>query len=148
MTTLVVGYGNVLRGDDAAGPCVAEALAERRLPGVHAIAVQQLTPELAALIAEAETVIFVDAHAAEPDGDVTLVALDAGGEAEPFAHSADPRSLLALAKALYGVCPQAFLVMIPGVQFAIGDRISPVTEVGILDAMRMLEVRLIPTPAT
>lgn len=135
MTTLVVGYGNVLRGDDAAGPRVTEALAERCLPDVHAIAVQQLTPELADLVVEAEAVIFVDAYPAESEDEVKVVALEGDGEAEPFAHSADPRNVLALAKALYGASPRAYLVMIPGVSFAVGERLSSNTQAGIAVAL-------------
>ena len=58
---LVIGYGNTLRGDDGVGPHVAEAIGAMRLPEVHTIVCQQLSPEHAAPISLAETVIFVDA---------------------------------------------------------------------------------------
>ena len=45
MTALVVGYGNRLRGDDGAGPSVAEALLETVPPDVHVLTVHQLTLE-------------------------------------------------------------------------------------------------------
>jgi hypothetical protein len=59
--SLVVGYGNTLRGDDGIGYRVAEAVAKWQLPQVRSIAVAQLLPELAADIGEVEIVMFVDA---------------------------------------------------------------------------------------
>ncbi len=58
--TLVIGYGNPLRTDDAAGPEVARRLACVR-PDVEVMTPQQLVPELAASIARASTVVFIDA---------------------------------------------------------------------------------------
>src|ERR1043165_3956952 len=58
---LVIGYGNELRGDDAAGPEVARSIAELQLPGVEVLVRPILTPELADNVAQAATVIFVDA---------------------------------------------------------------------------------------
>ncbi len=42
---LVIGYGNSLRSDDGVGPFVAEAVEALRLPGVHTLICQQLSPE-------------------------------------------------------------------------------------------------------
>src|SRR5436305_5490516 len=67
-TVVVIGYGNTLRGDDAAGPRAARAVASWDLPGVIAKAVPQLTPELAELVAAAHLAVFVDARLAA-DGD-------------------------------------------------------------------------------
>jgi hydrogenase maturation protease len=62
MNTLVIGYGNSLRGDDGVGPLVAEQVAEWNLPDVRSLSVHQLTPELASEMALAKTVIFIDAY--------------------------------------------------------------------------------------
>ncbi len=58
---LVIGYGNPLRGDDGVGPAVSGAIAVLGLPGVRALSVHQLTPELAAEAAGARVAVFVDA---------------------------------------------------------------------------------------
>jgi hydrogenase maturation protease len=63
---LVIGYGNTLRGDDGVGPRVAEAVRALRLPGVSTLVCQMLTPEHAAPISLAQTVIFVDAAVDAP----------------------------------------------------------------------------------
>ncbi|MGF1587982.1 MAG: hydrogenase maturation protease [Pleurocapsa sp.] len=61
MHYLVIGYGNTLRSDDGAGQSAANQIAAWGLPNVRSLAVHQLTPELAEDIANADTVIFVDA---------------------------------------------------------------------------------------
>jgi len=65
---LIIGYGNTLRGDDGAGPRVAEVVAGWSLPNVRAISAAQLTPELAEALAGAEVVIFVDAQVSQAAG--------------------------------------------------------------------------------
>ena len=72
MNFLVIGYGNTLRSDDGAGQRVAEKIGQWELPGVGALAVHQLTPELAENIAQADAVIFVDAVATNSENPVSV----------------------------------------------------------------------------
>ena len=58
---LVIGYGNTLRGDDAAGVKAAE-LISRHHPEFEYIYLHQLVPELAEQIAERDFVFFIDAQ--------------------------------------------------------------------------------------
>lgn len=131
MSLLVIGYGNRLRGDDAAGPVVADRLAAR---GIHAIAVHQLTPELAELVAAADQVVFVDA------------AVDATGceRVEPVAgraplhHVRAPAEVLHLAEAVYGRCPPAWLVRVSAVSFEFGAGMSAEARRGCRAAERTI----------
>jgi Ni,Fe-hydrogenase maturation factor len=50
-------------------------------------------------------------------------------------HISNPSSLLALSQILYGHCPSAWLVSVPGVNFELSDRISPTAEKGIAIAI-------------
>lgn len=67
--TLIIGYGNPLRGDDGLGWHVAQRLAavlpqhRARIEVCH-----QLTPELAEPISRADLVIFIDAEDLAPAG--------------------------------------------------------------------------------
>jgi len=124
MTTLLIGYGNVLRGDDGLGPFVAAAARRRNWQGVKALAAPQLLPELAAELAAADAALFVDACF---DGhDVELRKIEGGGsEAGAFTHSASPAGLLALAAALYGRAPRAWIVSVRGERFDLGEGLSP-----------------------
>ena len=46
--TLIIGYGNPLRGDDGVGQAVARAFeAEAAIEGAEVVSCRQLTPELA-----------------------------------------------------------------------------------------------------
>jgi hydrogenase maturation protease len=132
---LVIGYGNEMRGDDAAGPCVARRVAAWGRPEVDGLAVHQLTPELAAALAGAEVVVFVDACVKDRERAVCLRRLEAG-PAAVMGHTSDPRWLLSLADALYGRRPEAWLVTIPAADFGLGERLSPLARTGLAVALR------------
>ncbi|PJF35508.1 MAG: hypothetical protein CUN49_10210 [Candidatus Thermofonsia Clade 1 bacterium] len=127
---LVIGIGNTLRGDDGVGVAVAQSLAEQHsAPDLQVIACQQLTPELAALISQAEQVIFVDASLNLPVGKVQVQPLDAAAEQACSAHHTAPSALLGLAKALYGAQPRSALVAIGAQAFGFSEQLSaPVAQ--------------------
>src|SRR6185312_2569007 len=102
MTALVVGYGNRLRGDDGAGPWVAERLMETVSVDVHVLAAHQLTPEMAAKFIAVSTVIFVDACLAKSGDRVRATRVEPATTANPLGHAVDPGALMALAQALFG----------------------------------------------
>lgn len=129
---LIIGYGSLLRGDDGVGQHVACQIAARGWPHVHSIAATQLTPEMAAEVAVAGKVIFVDAC---PDATASASISWQSVDAEPFdtlslSHQCTPQSLMWLAKALYGQCPQAWLLAIPGSDFSLNDLLSPQAMAG------------------
>ena len=140
-TTLVIGYGNDLRGDDGAGVCAASRLAEDS-SGHRTIVTQQLTPDLAADIARAECVIFVDAY---PAADYTAplrvekVPVDEGRSSSPLGHRSDPVQLIGLARHLFGVAPEAWVVGIPAFCFDAGETISPRTAHWVDEAVALIE---------
>jgi hydrogenase maturation protease len=119
---LVIGYGSSLHGDDALGPRIAEAVAGWDEPGIRALARHELLPELAADIAAAGRVIFVDADPAANAVTLTpLVGTPAGGG---LGHALTPLGLLSLAAAAYGRRPPASLLAVPGENFGLGDPLS------------------------
>jgi hydrogenase maturation protease len=118
---LVIGYGNTLRGDDGIGPAVAAKITG---PRVLSLAVLQLTPELAESLASAEAAVFIDARLGPVSPAVAVESLSAAHTA-PEAHTSDPRGLLALAHALYGRAPSAWLVSVAGVDFGLKETLSP-----------------------
>lgn len=131
----VIGYGNDLRSDDGIGQRVANAIASWHLSNVKSLAVHQLTPELAAILAHTELAIFVDACLPSENSEVQVQSLLPSSCSEFSVHIGDPRSLLALTLAIYGHCPLAWLVTIPGVNFDLGDRLSPIAESGVAIAL-------------
>lgn len=127
---LVIGYGNTLRSDDGVGPRVAEAVEALHLPGVHALARALLTPELAEPISQALRVIFVDAAVDDP-AEVQLRPLAPAASSQVLAHAANPRTLLALARDVFGRAPEALCLTIPAQNLAIGQELSAKTSHGL-----------------
>ncbi|MDJ0651213.1 MAG: hydrogenase maturation protease [Xenococcaceae cyanobacterium MO_188.B19] len=133
--SLIIGYGNSLRSDDGIGVRVAEIVADWHLPAVRSLCLHQLTPELAADLAEVDLAIFVDAGETPDTDTVKLHSLKPLDSTELRSHFSDPRAILSLTQAIYGKCPPAWWVIVPGVDFQLGDRLSPVAQEGISQAL-------------
>jgi hydrogenase maturation protease len=145
---LVIGYGNDLRCDDAVGQRISELVSQWKLPNVFAIAVRQLTPELAEMLADVDLTIFVDVYPAQAgETDVRVQPIDRSKTTELMSHMGDPRSLLALTRALYGHAPQAWWVTVPGMNFGIKISLSPTAEQGVETALSQIQ-QLIQTART
>ena len=136
---LVIGYGNELRGDDALGPCIVRELERRALPGVRTWTLTQLTPELAADLAESHAAIFVDARFADEEDEVRVAALFPAGDRAWGTHFSDPAALLAMAQLLYGHAPPAWLVTVVGATFDPGSELSTQAVRGMDRAVSRLE---------
>jgi hydrogenase maturation protease len=132
---LVIGYGNGLRSDDGVGLRVAAVAASWELPGLESISVHQLTPELAEPLASAELAIFVDARLADRGEAVETQPLEPLGSPGMSGHASDPRLLLALAQAVYGRHPRAWLVTVPAEDFSLGEGLSTTAECGAEQAL-------------
>lgn len=130
---LVIGYGNTLRGDDALGCVVAERMEQRFDPScVRVLTCHQLTPELAEPISKVDLVIFVDACAARPAGDVDCRRVVPEEQTSPgLDHHALPGQLLALSKRLYGQVPAACIFSVGGESWELGTSLSPAIQAAI-----------------
>ena len=119
---LVVGLGNDLRGDDAAGLLAVRALAALCPPEVVVEEQSGDPATLAESLARHERVIVIDAvQCAEPTG--TVVDLT-GASSPPAAARSSSHGLglaeaLALARAL-GAAPEVRVIGIAGADFALG----------------------------
>jgi hydrogenase maturation protease len=134
---LVLGYGNTLRCDDAVGPLVVETVAGLRLPGVETLVAALLTPELADPISRAATIVFVDA-AMDAPREVQLRPCAPAETSQIMAHAADPKTMLALARDVFGHTPEAYLLTIPVENLAIGEELSPLAREGMARAVEVL----------
>ena|SRR5271165_2502329 len=134
---LVIGYGNSLRGDDAVGRRLAEAVEAWQAPNITVISLHQLVPELVENLQRATHVIFVDAVVCE--GEVQLRRIAAAPENLPLNHYCGPGRLLALAAKLYRRCPSGWLLTIPGTDFDLSEDISPAAQVNVTTAVALVE---------
>jgi hydrogenase maturation protease len=135
---LVIGYGNMLRGDDGVGPRVAEAVAALNLPGVRTLVCQMLTPELADQISQARVAIFVDAAVDAPK-EVQLRKLEPNDSSQLMAHAADPRTMLALARDVFGHAPAAWWLTIPAVNLDFCEELTLETQRGFEEALEKIQ---------
>jgi hydrogenase maturation protease len=135
---LVIGYGNTLRGDDGVGPRVAEAIEELNLPGVEVLVCQLLSPEYADPVSRAHTVVFVDA-AVDTPREVQLRKLEPGESSQLMAHAADPRTMLALARDVYGHVPQAWWLTIPAMKLDFSEELTPEAQRGFAEAVEKIK---------
>jgi len=126
---LVIAYGNPLRQDDAAGLLLASSVVEIwRAQGiaVQHVEVQQLMPELVTQIAaaEVERVFFFDAVIGEEESSLQVQRVDIEASTACLGHHLSPAMLMTYARELYAHCPSAWLVTIPGINFAHGEGVS------------------------
>lgn len=135
---LVIGYGNSLRGDDSVGPRVAQSIENLKLPGVRTLCCTLLTPELAATLSRARKVVFVDATV-EEKSETELRKLTPAESSQVFAHSAEPTTLLAMARDLFGHAPEAWCLPIPVQNMDVGEELSALAKDGMGAALQTIQ---------
>ena len=140
-TTLVIGIGNTLRGDDGAGVRAADRLAAL-CPGVDCVTAQQLSPELAETLSHYERVYLLDASVSASVVTRSSVTPATGLRASTASLSA--AGLLSLCSSLYGGAPATALVEIPAEQFAFGADLSPRTAAMVESAVEVVVRTLSP----
>jgi hydrogenase maturation protease len=134
---LIIGYGNDLRGDDAAGRAAAERLAALPMPDTQVLSVHQLMPEHAALLAQAHMAIFIDADSSGCQV-VRVTHLTPAATWSAIDHASAPEGLLALAAAVYGRSPNGWLIHIPAIYCDLGAPLSPQAEDGVTEAVEIV----------
>ncbi|MEB3311830.1 MAG: hydrogenase maturation protease [Snowella sp.] len=151
-SVLIIGYGNSLRSDDGVGRYLAERMAERQFSGVKVLSVHQLTPELAAEMAQVQAVIFIDAIAhtepvitdeeastEPPIPEIIVESLSYSAVKPALGHSSNPEALLKLCHDLYEQSPMAWWVTVPTQNFEFGETFSEITQAAIAPALTILE---------
>jgi hydrogenase maturation protease len=129
-STLVIGIGNDLRGDDAAGLLAARRLAER-YPDVKLLTVHQLTADMALGLGAFDTVLFLDADVEASE--VICRPVDPSFDRMTLdPHHMTPAQLLAIAGALDEPLPRyIFEVALPACRFEHGGPLSPTALAGV-----------------
>jgi len=143
-STLIVGYGNPSRGDDALGPAANNAI-ERLMTDhpawgeVEIVTDFQLQIEFVTDLANRQRIVFIDAAAsgAEP---FAFGPLEAKEDASITTHSLSPASLLTVYRSFHGAeAPPSFLLGIRGYDFELGTPLSAGAQRNLDAAVAMLE---------
>lgn len=122
--TLVFGWGNASRGDDALGPLFIERLRALALPGVECLDDYQLQPEHALDLIGRERVLFVDASLACV-APFEATPLTPQRDASFSSHAMSPAALLQAYVDVQGTAPPpATLLAIRGERFELGEGLS------------------------
>lgn len=127
LRTVIIGYGNPTRSDDAVG-WHASGLLSEALGGlnVEVISCHQLTPELAETLSQCQQAVFIDADVEGRPGEVHRRVVRSPVTSTPaFTHTCTPAGLLASARQLYGRCPLAIAITVSAQSFDFGETLSP-----------------------
>jgi hydrogenase maturation protease len=130
--TLILAYGNPLRGDDGIGPKAGERL--RSIiddPDIEIRTLHQLTPELMEPISRAARVIFIDASEGPNPGEISERAIYPSTAATQFTHHSTPEALLAGARSLYGCAAEGTMITVAGASFSLSCDLSPAVAASI-----------------
>lgn len=138
--TLVIGYGNLDRGDDGVAFYVVNALrkrlGQRTLSedenGWHdlgaktdSVFLRQLLPEWLETAAAYDRVIFLDAHVHEDAPDLFCVPVVPEFVSSPFTHHMTPAAFMAFLRTLYEREPAGRILSIRGHEFEFCRGLSP-----------------------
>ena len=137
--TLLLGIGNNSRRDDGLGWAFLEAL--ENIPGFRGQAEYryQLQVEDAALIAEYQTVVFIDAYQGELPGGFQWQACAPAPAFEFTTHALPPSAILFLCGELYGKSPEAYILAIEGAEWGLQEGLSTRAEDHLQGALACFE---------
>jgi hydrogenase maturation protease len=148
MTLLIVAWGNPSRGDDAAGPWLAEALQPVCNENVVLIEDVQLQVEHLLDCQQAELLLFLDAHCAGGEDFDFREVLPRTTMAHT-SHALSPAELLGYyARTFAGeLPPAAFQLTVPGQWFELGDAMTGATLKQCQRALQFVDLLMkVPTP--
>jgi hydrogenase maturation protease len=147
--TLVIGFGNLDRGDDGAAFHIVNRLRQglgiRPLakddPGMDTLGgkadtifVRQLLPEHAVEASGYDRIVLVDAHIAADHRDIVCTRLDPEQRPGAIGHILPPSIFLWLARNLSGKSIDAYVVSVRGHSFEMAGGLSEATDALIPDA--------------
>lgn len=121
--TLVIGYGNTIRGDDGAG-IAAVGILKNNYPQFDFISLHQLTPDLTETISYYDAVYFIDASI--DVSEVTQINLRPEVSTVGInTHIVSPQILLNTCLNLYGSVPSEIVLFhIPAYNFDFSEELS------------------------
>lgn len=142
--TLIIGYGNPSRGDDALGPTAIDAI--ERLVDEHpewgeveVVTDFQLQIEFVTDLAGRERIVFIDA-AASGAAPFSFAPLVAQADASISTHALSPASLLTVFRRFHGAdAPPCYLLGIVGYDFDLGVPLSAGARGNLDAALAMLQ---------
>jgi hydrogenase maturation protease len=129
---MVIGIGNPLRGDDAVGIHLVQRLKRHFTGDFKGIVAYEADIGLAEEISCYPALLVIDALAASSEPPFQMLPLPAASTIFPAggfsSHAFNWGMVLAMARDIFGRCPEAFLCGIRAHSFAIDERLSPLCQ--------------------
>jgi hydrogenase maturation protease len=141
---LVYGYGNPGRQDDGIGARFTELFEkwkdEQKLEHINVDCNYQLNIEDAALIADYDVVIFVDASIVEDVENYRLETIKPDDATIEFTmHAVSVSYVVDLCNKIYGKTPESYVLHIKAYEFDFIEEITPKAAENMLDAFDYLK---------
>jgi len=137
--TLLVGIGNSGRSDDGLGWAFLDRVQRETVFGGRVEYRYQLQVEDAALISDADHVIFIDSYRGELPNGFQLTRCEPSGEFAFTSHVLAPETVLFLCRDLYGKAPRADVLMIQGSSWDLRIGMSAEAQRHLENALRFLQ---------
>ena len=144
--TLILAWGNPGRLDDGLGPAFANIASDWALPDVTIDAQYQLQVEDAAMVSQAERVVFVDSYQGILPGGFQWTPCNPSKEFEFTSHVLAPSAVMFLCQDLYGKTPAAELLLIQGDNWELSTGMSSAAQRRLDEALATLPLRLLLQP--
>lgn len=139
---LVIGYGNPGRLDDGLGPALAGQIEAMAIPDVTVDSDYQLVLEDAAVVAEHDVVVFIDASTNGPEP-FSFEPVEPAATTSFSTHSLSAPAVLGYAHQLFGAKTRGFMLGIRGYAFnEFEERLSDQARSNLAAARAFIEPRL------
>ena len=146
MKTLIYGYGNPGRQDDALGIRLAEKIEEwiqqENITNMEVDYNYQLNIEDADRIAGFDLVIFADASIEEMNDFLFTEVNPSKATIEFTMHAVSPSFVIDLCKKLYGKCPKTFLLHVKGYEWEFVEELTENAMLNLAKATAFLKEKI------
>ncbi len=141
--TLIYGYGNPARQDDALGVMLAEMIEEwlknEGIAGAETDSNYQLNIEDAERISHFERVIFADASKEEHIENFEVTSVEPSARVEFTMHAVSPAFIMHLCQSIYGRTPEAWLVHIRGYEWELSEGLTQRASINLEASLQAVQ---------
>jgi len=145
--TLIYGFGNPGRQDDALGVVLSDKIeywaATQNYDWIAVDSNYQLNIEDAATIAEYDRIIFADASKEEEIDSFLLDELHPSAQVEFTMHAVSPAFILHLCESIYEKHPEAWLLHIKGYEWELQEGLTQQAQINLGNAIEGLKKMII-----
>ena len=132
---LLIGIGNSGRGDDGLGWAFLDQIKDWVPENIDMVYHYQLQVEDAELLKYYDRVYFIDAFMGELPEGYKIESCHPKAEESFTSHEMSPQGILHLAKTIYGIEPESYLVTISGEYFELKEGLSEFAENNLMQAV-------------